>query len=75
MPTNKPFDELALERHAYNMRRMICETIIHNGEGHGGPALSCTDILAVLYMNVMKIDIDVYKRQPYDGLQHLLIMV
>ena len=58
MPTNKPFDELALERHAYNMRRMICETIIHNGEGHGGPALSCTDILAVLYMNVMKIDMD-----------------
>ena len=50
MPTNKPFDELALERHAYNMRRMICETIINNGEGHGGPALSCTDILAVLYI-------------------------
>lgn len=58
MPTNKPFDELALERHAYNMRRMICETIINNGEGHGGPALSCTDILAVLYMNVMNIDMD-----------------
>ena len=58
MPTNLPFDELALERHAFNMRRMICETIINNGEGHGGPALSCADIMAVLYMNVMKIDMD-----------------
>ena len=58
MPTNKPFDGLALERHAFNMRRMICETIINNGEGHGGPALSCADIMAVLYMNVMKIDMD-----------------
>lgn len=45
-----------LEKSAFNIRKHIVNTIVNNGEGHGGPALSCVDILAVLYMGIMNID-------------------
>lgn len=45
-----------LERSAYRIRRRIIETIVKHGEGHAGSALSCADILAVLYMDVMQLD-------------------
>ena len=58
MPTNKPFDRLALERHAYNMRRMICETIIHNGEGSRRPSAFLHRHSGRARQNVMRIDMD-----------------
>jgi len=50
------FDREALEKGAHNIRKRIVDTIISNGEGHGGGALSCSDILSVLYLGVMNID-------------------
>lgn len=46
-----------LEHLAFNVRKDVVMTIINNGEGHMGPALSCVDILTVLYFAVMKIDL------------------
>lgn len=48
----------ALEKCAYHIRKIIVDTIVNNGEGHGGPALSCADILSVLYSGIMKINKD-----------------
>ncbi len=50
------FDREALEKSAHNIRKSIVNTIITNGEGHAGSALSCSDILAVLFLGVMKED-------------------
>jgi transketolase len=50
--------KVVLERGAYNIRRHIINTIISNGEGHGGPSLSCADIMSVLYLGIMKIDVE-----------------
>ena len=44
------------EHKAYNIRGHIINTIVTNGEGHAGPSLSCADILAVLYADVLRID-------------------
>lgn len=52
----KNFDGPALERGAHNIRKHIVNTIVNNGEGHGGSALSCADILSVLYHAIMNID-------------------
>lgn len=52
----KPFNQQALEKGAHNIRKHIVNTIVNNGEGHGGPALSCADILSVLYLGIMNID-------------------
>lgn len=52
----RAFDEIRTERMAFNVRKHICNTIIRHGEGHGGSALSCADILAVLYSGVMDFD-------------------
>ena len=52
----KPFDQQALEKGAHNIRKHIVNTIVNNGEGHGGPALSCADILSVLYLGIMNFD-------------------
>lgn len=49
-------DTAMLEKGAHNIRKHIVNTIVNNGEGHGGPALSCADILAVLYLGIMNID-------------------
>ena len=45
------FDRDALEKGAHNIRKAVVETIVNNGEGHAGSALSCADILvrAVLW--------------------------
>lgn len=53
---SKCFNEIKVERNAFNIRKNICNTIIKHGEGHGGSALSCADILAVLYSSVMDFD-------------------
>lgn len=45
-----------LEQEAHKIRCHIINTIVRNGEGHAGPALSCTDIITVLYMKIMNID-------------------
>lgn len=47
------------EKKAFNIRKHIINTIINNGEGHAGGALSCADVLSVLYMGVMKNDLKV----------------
>lgn len=49
----KAFNKDALEKSAHRIRRHIVNTIVNNGEGHGGGALSCADILSVLYFAVM----------------------
>lgn len=45
-----------IEKKAFNMRKHIINTCINYGDGHAGPSLSCTDILATLYMDIMKVD-------------------
>lgn len=50
------FDRDALERGAHNIRKHIVETIVNNGEGHGGSALSCSDIVSVLFLGIMNED-------------------
>ena len=54
----KLFNKELLEKGAHNIRKHIVNTIVNNGEGHGGPALSCADILSVLYLGIMNIDKD-----------------
>lgn len=50
------FDQVATEKFAHRVRWHIEETVVNHGEGHAGPSLSCTDILAVLYNDVMRYD-------------------
>lgn len=50
------FDKDALEIGAHNIRKHIVNTIVNNGEGHGGSALSCSDILSVLFLGLMGED-------------------
>lgn len=45
-----------LEEAARQIRRDIVTMIHQSGDGHPAPALSCTDLLAVLYFEVMAID-------------------
>lgn len=54
----KAFDREALERGAFNIRKHVVQTIVNNGEGHAGGAMSCADILAVLYLAVMDVNPD-----------------
>jgi len=42
-----------LRRKAFEIRRDIITTIVQNGEGHAGPALSCADILSVVFFYAM----------------------
>ena len=48
------FDREALEKGALGIRKHIVNTIVNNGEGHAGSALSCADILSVLFFGIMK---------------------
>ncbi|QCT71659.1 transketolase [Eubacterium maltosivorans] len=57
-----------IERKAFNIRNDIVKTIIENGDGHAGPSLSCTDILATLYFGVMKVDVNKPKWEKRDRL-------
>lgn len=46
-----------LKKVAAEMRRDVMDMAAHSGTGiHVGPALSCTDMVAALYFNVMKIN-------------------
>lgn len=48
---------VAMLRHkAFQVRRSIIMTVINNGEGHVGPALSCADIITMLFFWAMKRD-------------------
>ncbi|WP_094546130.1 transketolase [Petroclostridium xylanilyticum] len=49
-------DSEFLEKKAFKIRHHIINTIIKNGEGHVASALSCADILSVLYMKIMNIN-------------------
>lgn len=48
----------SIEKKAFNIRKHIVQTVINNGDGHAGPSLSCTDILATLYFGIMDIKVD-----------------
>ncbi|MBQ1451929.1 MAG: transketolase [Clostridia bacterium] len=60
MPANYgPFDKaewLRLEKKADELRRLTLQTAIWGGSGHIGGAMSCMDILTVLYYRIMKLD-------------------
>ncbi len=47
-----------IERKAFEIRKHIVHTVINNGDGHAGPSLSCTDILATLYFDIMDVRVD-----------------
>lgn len=55
-----------LEEKAYRIRRHIVEACINHGDGHAGPSLSCTDILTVLYMDIMNVDVKNPKDEDRD---------
>lgn len=46
----------AIEKNAFNIRKHIVTAVINNGDGHAGPSLSCTDILATLYFGVIDVN-------------------
>ncbi|MGL4606567.1 MAG: transketolase [Eubacteriaceae bacterium] len=47
-----------IERKAFNIRKHIVTTVINHGDGHAGPSLSCTDILATLYFGIMNVKVE-----------------
>ena len=49
-------DILNLKRISNNVRKSIVEEVYSAQSGHPGGALSCADILTVLYFNQMNID-------------------
>lgn len=55
-----------IEEKAYTIRKHIIETCINYGEGHAGPSLSCADIMAVLYIGIMKVDANKPKDENRD---------
>lgn len=55
-----------IERKAFNIRKHIVNTVINHGDGHAGPSLSCTDILATLYFGVMEVETEKPKWQERD---------
>ncbi len=48
----------AIEKKAHSIREHIVKTVINNGDGHAGPSLSATDILASLYFDVLNIKVE-----------------
>ncbi|MGI6160901.1 MAG: transketolase [Christensenellales bacterium] len=52
----KPFNREQLEKSAFEARSRIIKTIVRNGEGHAGGALSVMDIISVLYEAIMDFD-------------------
>lgn len=49
-------DRAVFERMAFRIRRDAVKTVVRNGEGHIGGALSAADILAVLFGGVLNLD-------------------
>jgi transketolase len=56
MPNLNPEEEKELNRVALQIRQHVLRMIKAGGAGHIGGALSCTDIMTVLYFKVMRID-------------------
>lgn len=52
----KIVDIIALEKIANDIRKGIIKAVYSANSGHPGGSLSCADILAVLYFNIMNID-------------------
>ena len=48
----------ALKKIAIEVRKGIIEAVYNAKSGHPGGALSCADILTVLYFNQMNVDED-----------------
>ena len=57
-----------LEKIASNIRKNIIEMIYRASSGHPGGALSCTDLLTVLYFSEMNIDVKNPKAENRDRL-------
>lgn len=57
-----------LKKIALNIRKNIVEMIYRASSGHPGGALSCADILTVLYFSEMKIDVNNPKDENRDRL-------
>ena len=49
-------EEIKLKKIAVQIRKDVLRTIKAGGAGHIGGALSCTDILTVLYFKIMRVD-------------------
>jgi transketolase len=64
----KQFDQKELEVEAARIRSHIINTIITNGEGHAGGALSCADAMAVLFGAAMNFQ----PENPLDSDKFLL---
>jgi transketolase len=61
----KTFSQRKYEQSAYETRKLIIETMAKNGEGHAGGALSCADILTVLFQNILNIKPDKQKSDKF----------
>ena len=46
-----------LEEFSFNIRKHIIKTCVTNGDGHAGSSLSCTDIVATLYMDILNLNL------------------
>ncbi len=57
-----------LQNKAFNIRKNILEMIYTAQSGHPGGALSCADLLTVLYFSEMKINVDCPKDENRDRL-------
>jgi len=53
--TSLSADSVNLQRKAYQIRRLIFETIARAGGGHFGGSLSVVEILTVLYFHVLRV--------------------
>lgn len=51
----KSFEKDYIEHFAHRIRKHIINTIVSNGEGHVGGAMSSADIIAVLYSSILNI--------------------
>ena len=49
-------EEIKLKKIAVQIRKDVLRTIKAGGAGHIGGALSCTDILTVLYFKILRVD-------------------
>jgi len=49
-------EEIRLKKTANQIRKHVLRTIKAGGAGHIGGALSCTDMLTVLYFKILKVD-------------------
>lgn len=60
----------ALQKIALEVRKGIIEEVYHAKSGHPGGALSCADILTVLYFNIMNVD----EEKPQDPNRDRLVL-